>query len=79
VPSEYKTAEVLHSLSVVESMIMRNRSTQHLTFYNESFTFVRLLGSVSGHDRREEAIMIGPTSRNVGFSLPSGRKKRKGT
>jgi hypothetical protein len=55
---------------------VRNRGTQHFTF-DEAFIFLRLLGSVSDDDRREEATIIGPPSRTVGVSLPSGGQKRK--
>jgi hypothetical protein len=50
-----------------------------MTFAEDTFTFLDILGTVSGDDGPEEAIMIGPPSKTVGISLPSGEQKKKDT
>jgi hypothetical protein len=70
---DVKGTQVLHRLTVSERRITKNRGIQHLTFGPDAVTFRRLLGSGSGEDGQEEAILIGPPSGTVGVSLPLGR------
>lgn len=71
-PSEYKTgSSCTCSISVDKSDCEQSQHTLHVCW--EVVHLCTLLGSVSGDDRREEAVMA--PSEIVGVRLPSGGRK----